>query len=173
MFRGRDLRLSRRSGVTPERDEGRVELGVLVHGEPFVISWRRTGFADHAGALLGWGFLAALIALLVAVAARARLLLPHREGRVRRRSFQMQLTEALAAAVLIAILGVAVFAQQRLGVLLESASDREAVSRSFSVQRVAQELAALDPLIPGEELALAARPGGGPARYGCRALQRR
>ena len=154
VFRGRDLRLSRRSTLPPEPDERRVELGVQVHGEPFVISWQRTGLADLAGALLGWGFLAALIALLVAVAARARLLFPHREGRFRRRSFQMQLTEALAAAVLIAMLGVAVFAQQRLGVLLESASDREAVSRSFSVQRVAQELAALDPRIPGEELAL-------------------
>lgn len=154
VFRGRGLRLSHRASLPVERDEGRVEVGVLVHGEPFVISWRRTGLTDHAGALLGWGFLAALIALLVAVAARARLLFPHREGRLRRRSFQMQLTEALAAAVLIAILGVAIFAQQRLGVLLESASDRAAISRSFSVRRVAQELAALDPLIPRDELAL-------------------
>ena len=154
VFRGRDLRLSRRPTLPVQGDEGRVDFDVLVHGEPFVVSWRRTGIADHAAALLGWGFLAALVALLVAVSARARLLFPSRGGRLRRRSFQMQLTETLAAAVLIAILGVAVFAQQRLGVLLGSASDREAVSRSFSVQRVAQELAALDPLIPREELAL-------------------
>ena len=154
VFRGRDLRLSRRSALTAEREEERVGFGVLVHGEPFVVSWRRTSLADHAAALLGWGFLAALMALLVAVGARTRLLFPHGGGRLRRRSFQMQLTETLAAAVLIAILGVAVFAQQRLGVLLQSTSDREAISRSFSVQRVAQELAALDPLVAREELAL-------------------
>lgn len=65
----------------------------------------------------------------------------------------MQLTEALAAAVLIAMLGVAVFTQQRLGVLLRSASDQDAISRSYAVQRVALELAALDPLTPREELA--------------------
>ena len=154
VFRGRDLRLGRRSSLPAEREEQRVGFGVLVHGEPFVVSWRRTSLADHAAALLGWGFLAALMALLVAVGARTRLLFPHGGGRLRRRSFQMQLTETLAAAVLIAILGVAVFAQQRLGVLLQSTSDREAISRSFSVQRVAQELAALDPLVAREELAL-------------------
>ena len=154
VFRGRDLRLGRRSDLPAGQDERRIGFGVLVHGEPFEVSWRRTSLTDHAAALLGWGFLAALMALLVAVGARARLLFPHGGGRLRRRSFQMQLTETLAAAVLIAILGVAVFAQQRLGVLLESASDREAISRSFSVQRVAQELAALDPLVAGEELAL-------------------
>jgi signal transduction histidine kinase len=154
VFRGRDLRLSARSRLPAERDPRRVAFDVQVHGEPFVFSWQRTGLAGHAAALLGWGFIAALIALVVAIAARARLLFPYGGGRLRRRSFQMQLTETLAAAVLIAILGVAVFAQQRLGVLLQSASDQEAVSRSFSVQRVAQELAALDPLIAREELAL-------------------
>lgn len=154
VFRGRDLRLGRRANPPGERDEERVGFGVLVHGEPFEVSWRRTSLDDHAAALLGWGFLAALMALLVAVGARTRLLFPRGGGRPRRRSFQMQLTETLAAAVLIAILGVAVFAQQRLGVLLQSASDREAISRSFSVQRVAQELAALDPLVAREELAL-------------------
>ena len=154
VFRGRDLRLASRSNPPVERDSQRIGFGVLVHGEPFVVSWLRTSSADHAAALLGWGFLAALMALLVAVGARTRLLFPHGGGRLRRRSFQMQLTETLAAAVLIAILGVAVFAQQRLGVLLRSASDREAISRSFSVQRVAHELAALDPLVAREELAL-------------------
>ncbi len=152
VFRGRDLRLSHRQTLPGQGADGRDEFGVVVHGEPFVVSWRRTGIADHAAALLGWGFLAALMALLVAVGARARLLFPRRGGRLRRRSFQMQLTETLAAAVLIAILGVAVFAQERLGVLLRTASDREAISRSFSVRRVAQELAALDPLIPRDEL---------------------
>ena len=155
VFYGRDLRLSRRrAGTQQERPGNRAEIDVLVHGEPFVISWRRTGAGDHAAALLGWGFLAALVALLVAVAARVRILFPGRGGRFRRRSFQMQLTETLAAAVLVAIIGVAVFAQQRLEILLQSASDREAISRSFSVERVAQELAALDPLVPPEELAL-------------------
>ena len=155
VFYGRDLRLSRRGpGAQEERPANRAEIDVLVHGEPFVISWRRTGAGDHAAALLGWGFLAALVALLIAVASRVRILFPGRGGRFRRRSFQMQLTETLAAAVLVAILGVAVFAQQRLEALLQSASDREAISRSFSVERVAQELAALDPLVPPEELAL-------------------
>ena len=154
VFHGRDLRLRRRRpGAQQERPANRAELDVLVHGEPFVISWRRTGAGDHAAALLGWGFLAALVALLIAVASRVRILFPGRGGRFRRRSFQMQLTETLAAAVLVAILGVAVFAQQRLEALLQSASDREAISRSFSVERVAHELAALDPLVPPEELA--------------------
>ena len=154
VFRGRNLRLNRVStAVSGPADGSRAEVGVFVRGEPFVVSWRATTTADHAAALLGWGFLAALVALLVAIAARLRLLFPNRTGRSRRRSFQMQLTETLAAAVLVAILGVAVFAQERLGALLQSANDREAISRSFSVERVARELAALDPLIPGEEIA--------------------
>ena len=154
VFRRRDLRLRRRPMMSGAGDRERIAVEVPVNGETFVVSWRPTGPADHAAALLGWWFLAALVALLVAACARFRLLVPHRGGRLRRRSFQMQLTETLAAAVLVAILGVAVFAQQRIEALLQTASDREAIQRSFSVQRVAQELAALDPLAPAPELAL-------------------
>ena len=155
VFRRRDLRLDRRPpAASGDSANQRIAVDVLVNGERFVVSWRRTGAADHAAALLGWWFLAALVALLVAVTARLRLFFPGRGGRLRRRSFQMQLTETLAAAVLVAILGVAVFAQQRIELQLQAASDQEAIQRSSSVQRVAQELAALDPLVPGAELTL-------------------
>ncbi len=151
VFQGRDLRLAR--GASGEPAPGRISAEVTVAGEPFLVSWRATRAADIAARLLGWVFLAALVALLVALAARLRLLVPGPGGRVRRRSFQMQLTETLATAVLVAIFGLVLFTQQRLSGLLEAASDREALDRSRAVQRVAGELGGLDFAATPEELA--------------------
>ena len=148
VFRGRDLRLRRADAP----DGRRAGVTITVAGEPLTVSWLRSGPADHAAALLGWVFLAALVALLIALAARLRLFLPGPGGLLRRRSFQMQLTETLAAAVLVAIIGLALFTQQRLGALLDAADDREALSLARSVERVARELGALDPSLPAEEL---------------------
>ena len=158
----------------PEPDEGRVELGVLVHGEPFVISWRRTGLADHAGALLGWGFLAALIALLVAV-RRAR---PASSSRTGRPGPEKELPDAVDGS---AGRGRPHRDSGRRRPSHSSVSEcfsspratGKPFPRSFSVQRVAQELAALDPLIPGEELALRLAQAADQLDTDARALQRR
>ena len=154
VFREKDLRLDRGApGVAAPADPNRIEIPLRVRGAPLTVSWRRANAGDVAAALLGWVFLAAMLALGIAAAARARLVVPGRGGRARRRSFQMQLTETLAAAVLVAIFGLAAFAQQRLSALLESASDREALARSRAVQRVAGELGGLDPTGAPEDLA--------------------
>lgn len=150
VFHGKDLRFAPRpteESLRQTLSSGRQRsvVGISVAGEPFEVSWFATRARDHGAALLGWVFLAALAALLVALAARLRLLVPAPAGRPPRRSFQMQLSETLAAAVLIAIVGLAVFAQQRLSALLEAASDRDAFTRSRTVERVAGELGALNP----------------------------
>ena len=152
VFQTRDLRLT--PGPPPASESpGRNTVPITAGDRSWTVSWRRDTVADHLGGLLGWGCLATLLALLVAGVSRLRLLLPGRFP-PRRRSFQMQLTEALAAAVLVAILGLAVFAQYGLGASLSEASDVEALRRSGVVERVAREAGALNPSLPRAELGL-------------------
>lgn len=156
VFDGRDLRLARGAGaasgdaLSQPRESVRFDVGE----DRFTVSWNATRPADRVTALLGWVLLAALAALLVAAGARIRRLLPRHGRAPPRRSFQMQLTETLAAAVLVAILGLALFAEGRFAQLLEAASDQEAVARSGSALRVASELGAFDLEAPPEELGL-------------------
>ncbi len=153
VFRGRDLRLEPDPGGEP-RPGASERAGVRIAGTdpPLRVSWNRSGSGTHLAALLGFVFLAALAALLVALAARLGRLFPGASGRLRRRSFQMQLTEALAAAVLAAIIAVALLARTGLGALLEAEAERETLALSRSVERVARELGALDPDLPAAEL---------------------
>lgn len=153
VLEGHDFRVEPAPGAPPEPDRRRFEAG----GAPadpgaFAGSWRRTGAAGHAAALAGWVLLAALLALLTALSARLRSALPGPPGRRRRRSFQMQLTEAFAGAVLIAILGLAVFAERRLSASLESERAEDALARAHTARRVASEWGALDPERPEAEL---------------------
>ena len=139
-----------RSG--PEPGRRRLEGGGGPGGLPaYAVSWRRTGTAGHAAAVAGWVLLAAFLALLTALSARVRLALPGPPGRRRRRSFQMQLTEAFAGAVLIAILGLAVFAERRLSASLETARAEDALARAHTARRVASEWGALDAALPEAE----------------------
>ena len=137
----------------PEPDRRRFEAGGASAGlGPYAVSWRRTGVAGHAAALAGWVLLAALLALLTALSARLRSAFPGPPGRRRRRSFQMQLTEAFAGAVLIAILGLAVFAERRLSASLETARAEDALARAQTARRVAGEWGALDAELQEAEL---------------------
>ncbi len=154
VFSGRDLRLTRPAASAFATEPGRTAVTVPVDEDRFVVSWIGTGASDRVTALLGWILLAALLALLVAGGARIRRLRPNPRGTPARRSFQMQLTETLAAAVLIAILGLALLAEGMFATLLEAASDEEAVARSRTVERVASELGAFDLAAPPEELGL-------------------
>lgn len=153
VFDGRDLDLSRPGGGLPADGVARRVEPLAVGEDRFEIAWTRTGAVDRMTAVLGWVLLAALVALLVATAARIRRFRPGGASRGRR-SFRMQLTETLAAAVLVAILGLAVVAEERLSGLLEDAGDQEAMARSLAVERVASELGAFDLAADPAELEL-------------------
>ncbi len=153
VFDGRDLRLLRPGAGLPADGPLRRLVAVEVGEDRFEVSWAATEAADSMTAALGWVLLGALVALLVAAAARIRRFRPGRAGSGRR-SFQMQLTETLAAAVLVASFGLAVVAEGRLSGLLEDSADQEAMARSLAVERVASELGAFDIAADPAELEL-------------------
>lgn len=119
---------------------------------PYPVSWPKIGAAGHAARIAGWLLLAAILALLTALAARLRLLVPGAPDRPRRRSLRMQLTEAVAGAVLVAILGLAVFVERRLSSFLDEARAEEALALAETAARIASELGALDLDAGAEEL---------------------
>lgn len=131
---------------------GRNSAAVSGAAGPYAISWPKIGAAGHAARAAGWLFLAALLALLAALGARLRLLAPGAADRPRRRSLRMQLTEAVAGAVLVAILGLAVFVERRLSAFLDEARAEEALALAETAARIASELGALDLEAGGEEL---------------------
>lgn len=161
VLEGRDFRFETPAGAPPPASgtgRNRLEVAAAALGlpepggsRPYAVSWRRTDLAGHAAALAGWILLAAVIALLTALSARLRVMLPGAPGRRRRRSFQMQLTEAFAGAVLIAILGLAVFAERRLSASLRAARAEDALVRAHTARRVASEWGALDTALPEAE----------------------
>lgn len=155
VLEGHDFRVetpARPHRSVPEPGRRRLEGGDGAAGVgAYAVSWRRTGAAGHAAAIAGWVLLAALLALLTALSARVRLAFPGPPGKRRRRSFQMQLTEAFAGAVLIAILGLAVFAERRLSAAIGTARAEDALTRAHTARRVASEWGALDPALPEAE----------------------
>lgn len=145
----RGLRLHAAGAEIPP---GRNSVAVESPSGPRRVSWPGIGAAGHAARVAGWLLLAALLALLTALAARLRLLVPGAADRPRRRSLRMQLTEAVAGAVLIAILGLAVFVERRLSSFLDAARAEEALALADTAARIASELGALDLEAGAEEL---------------------
>lgn len=145
----RGLRLhALEAAAPPDRNSVTVEGA----SSPYAISWPGVGAAGHAARAAGWLLLAALLALLTALGARLRSLVPGAAERPRRRSLRMQLTEAVAGAVLVAILGLAVFVERRLSSFLDEARAEEALALAGTAARIASELGALDLEAGAEEL---------------------
>ncbi len=149
VFDGRDLRLES-AGIPAAANRHLISITVDDHS--YRISWRRTGFAGFLAALFGWLFLAVVLALIPALAVRVRLLFARTRSRRVRRSFRMQLTEAFGAAVLVAVLGLSVFGEQRMEAVLDAASDQDAVQHARTAERVARAVGALDPGLARSEL---------------------
>ena len=145
----RGLRLHAAGAPAPP---GRNSVSVEGASGPYTLSWPQVGAAGHAARAAGWLFLAAFLALGAALAARLRLLAPGAADRPRRRSLRMQLTEAVAGAVLVAILGLAVFVERRLSSFLDEARAEEALTLAETAARIAAELGALDLEAGAEEL---------------------
>ena len=145
----RGLRLHAAGAPAPP---SRNSVSVEGASGPYAISWPGIDAAGHAARAAGWLFLAALLALGAALGARLRLLVPGAAERPRRRSLRMQLTEAVAGAVLIAVLGLAVFVERRLSSFVDEARAEEALELAGTAARIASELGALDLEAGAEEL---------------------